>query len=334
MSAVPSPKVKITYNSKDVTRQMETYLLSVDYLDRTEAESDELEITLNDASGKWSNQWYPENGAKLTFEIGYEGRMVPLGEFEIDEVEILWDGSGRQVSIKALSAFVTQELRSKKSKAYENITLERLAKTIAAEARLTVSGKIDNIQFKRVTRNEETSLAFLRRVAMDYGYVFNVKFGKIVFTQIDKLQARGSVFSVDPTGLSSYNVIDATGRTFSIAKHKYYDPSKGRAISFDQPTGSKSKDIFEEKGHVENKQQAEIKARARVSKILNGQIRGSASMEGMPKLVAGNNFELIKIGKMSGLYNIEESRHSFSPGRGYRTDIQFFRVGSVSTDKW
>jgi len=331
---VPKPVVKLLYNKQDLSKPINKYLVELAYLDRTEVESDEIEIVLDDSEGIWSNSWYPEKGAKLVLDIGYVGQMTPAGEFEIDEVTFNYSARGRKVSIKALSAIVSQPLRTPRKEAYENITLKKLADTVAARAHLTVSGKIANVNLGRITQFNETDLAFLRRIATSYGYIFNVKSGKLVFTFIGELEGRKSVDTIDPTRMRSVDIYDATGRTYRIAKQTYYDASKGQVIQYDAK-GKSGADTFADESYVENKQQAELKAKARIAKILTGQVRGSVSMQqGAPLLVAGNNIEIVRIGKFSGLYNIEASRHIISKSGGYTTDIEVYKVADVSKDKY
>lgn len=330
MAAIATPEFRLQYNGKNITDDITKYLLSITYLDRTEVESDEIEVKVEDVNNKWSNDpWYPEKGAKLTLDIGYQDELVPCGEFEIDEVQFQYSGGGRAVSMKALSAIVTQPLRSKLKRAYENITLEKLAKTIAADAHLSVSGQIDNIQLGRVTQMEETNLALLSRISAEYGYIFNIKSGKLVFTHIGRLQTRKSVDMIGPDRMRDCNIIDATGRTFKVITQKYYDPATGKKIQFDQPA-KEGKDKFATESYTQNKQQAELKAQARNAKIINGQVKGSVALHtGTPLLVAGNNVTLVGIGVNSGVYNIESSRHVITKNAGYNTDIEVFKVGNI-----
>lgn len=343
--SVETPDFKVIYNSQDITRSLDKYLISLSYLDRTDVESDEIEIVVNDTDKLWSNKWYPEMLASLDVEIGYEGNMVKIGKFEIDKISFNYDSGGRTVSIKALSAVVSQALRTKRTVAYENITLKRLATSVAGRAHLTVSGTIETIQLGRETQQDETDLGFLRRISEEYGYIFSVKEGKIVFTKMDKLQSRKSVLTIAPANGSAIHIDDETGRTYKVAKQTYYDAAKGQVIQYDQSvgndgdafagTGNKSQDAFSTTSYVENKQQAELKAQARRMKIMNGQVVGSVTLnKGVPFLVAGNNIELEKIGKNSGIYFIESSRHVLLKGSGYGTAIEIFKVGSVSETRY
>lgn len=332
MTLVKSPAIKLTYNGQDITRSVDQDLIELSYLDRTEVESDELDFTVTDTDNRWSNLWRPEMGARLTLELGYDDRRTKVGVFEVDETGFIYDGGGRAVRVRALSAIVSKDLRTKRDWTFRDITLTNLAKTIGSRMKMTVSGKIEAIYFTEVVQYQETDLGFLRRIAKMYGYVFSIKNAKLVFTKLTLLEQKESVLTLDPTKLAQVDISDVTGRTFREAKQKYYDPSKKRSITTKKPGGTYGSDIDEMESHVENDQQAEIKALARAAQIQQGQIKGSIELtEGTPFIVAGNNINLTKIGKYSGTYNIETSTHVVSKRGGYVTYADVFKVGDISS---
>lgn len=327
------PAYKLTYNGKDITVQIEEDLIYVVYLDRTDSECDDLEIVLDDTHTRWSNGWYPQKGAKLNLQLGYKDKMVPAGDFEIDTVEMEYSNQGRQIRIKALSAMVTEPLRTKKSYTYRNTTLSRLAATVASRGHMTVSGKIEAVNIDYVAQYKETDLGFLHKIAGMYGYVFNIKSGKLVFTKMVELQQRNSVLELGPPQLKTIRISDSTGRTFQIAEQKYYDASKGQVRQF-EAKAKVGKDKFSESSFTQNQQQAEIKAKASLAKIITNQVRASfTSWIGQPGLLAGNTIRLVKLGVLSGVYSIEASTHTMTKGGGYTTSVEAYKTGDVNSDK-
>lgn len=326
--AVKKPLFKLTYNNRDISRQIDHYLKSITYIDRTLNESDELEIQLDDSSGKWANAWYPDQGAKLVFSFGYQGELVPAGEFEIDQVNLTWDSRGRSVTIKALSAITSKAMRTKREQAYENISLRVLAETVASRLKMEVTGKIDSIMLERETQDLETDLGFLSRVAGEHGYVFSIKSGKLVFTKQTSLLARTAIDSIGPDRVRSLNLYDTTGRTFRVASHRHFDARKGRSIKYStkpqEGVVGDDEDISE--GYVENKGQAELRAEAKRLRITESQVRASVALHtGVPKLVAGSNVTLKGFGKRNGKYAIESSTHTIT-SNGYVTDIEIYSI--------
>ncbi len=71
----------LLYNSKDITADIARQVISLSYTDKITGESDELEITLEDADARWQNTWYPEKGAQLQLKIYQESQQLDCGVF-------------------------------------------------------------------------------------------------------------------------------------------------------------------------------------------------------------------------------------------------------------
>jgi phage protein D len=135
--AVPSSGIFIIkYEGKDITRDISAHLIEVKYVDKTEGAADELTITLEDTEGLWKGEWFPDEGAKLQMQFGRPGNLVDAGTFEIDEIEA--SGSPETITIRALATGTSSAMRTKKSKAFENQSLRKIADEIAALHGLTV----------------------------------------------------------------------------------------------------------------------------------------------------------------------------------------------------
>ncbi len=342
METLNKPVIKVTYNNKDITQDISNYLLSFTYVDKVEGETDELTITLEDTDLLWQGEWYPEKGAKLIAEFGYNTELVSAGTFEIDEIELT--GPPDTVTIRALAAAVTGTLRTVRSQAYEKTTLQKIAETIASRNKLTIIGDIEAINFERVTQNRETDLSFLRRIAAEYGTVFSVRGEQLVFTTIYDLEEASSVKEVDKTELIGFGIKDKTSSTFNVAKVTYHDPVtktvvdaeyqkeekvNADGVAFTEITKGDTKVIHSK---AENKQQAELKAKAALHNANSRQQEGRINLPGSPLLVAGNNFELTGLGMLSGKYHIISSSHSISRS-GYTTELEIKKVGYIEKVK-
>ena len=105
----------VLYDNKNITSDISKYLLSITYNDKTDGESDDIEIELEDVDALWQNSWYPEKGASLKVTIG----DLNCGVFEIDEIEVKGPPStvnirGAAVGIKILYALANQTLTKTK----------------------------------------------------------------------------------------------------------------------------------------------------------------------------------------------------------------------------
>lgn len=323
MATVPITEFSITYNNKNITADISKYLLSLSYSDKTEGESDEVSIELEDVDGLWQNNWYPEEGAKLTVTLG----LLNCGVFEIDEIEI--QGPPDVVTIRGIATGITNSLRTRKSDAHENKTLRQIAEKVASKNNLAIAGDIPDITIGRVTQNKETDVAFLKRISGKYGVVFSVRGSVITFTSVYGLEARSVSFTVDKTELSSYSIKDKADGMIKAAKVKSKNAKKNEKVEVnlefekykqDNPAYTAEPTTNGNEGvaypYAENTQQGEAIAKAVMHLSASNQQEGNISFEFNPLACAGNNFILTGLGKLSGKYNIKSSSHKIDRSGG------------------
>lgn len=341
MTTARKPKFIIRYEGKDITTDLSSYLLSVDYSDKERGETDELCISLEDSEGLWRNEWWPTKGDKLNLDFGYDEFVTDAGTFTIDEIEV--SGPPDVVMIRGVASWITTAMRTKESKAYEGQTLKQIAETIAAKHGLTVEGRILTMRIARSTQHRETDLEYLKRLADEFGYQFSIKGTKLVFENIFEIEKGLPVVTIDRSELISYSLREKGFDTYKSAKVKYHDPKEKKVVeatvtdvengageNFSEKTAA---DTLEIRTKTEDKAQAELKAKAALYRSRSNQVEGSLTLIGNPVLVAGNNFELTNMGQLSGRYHITESRHSITRSGGYTTSIEVKRVGYVVKEK-
>lgn len=90
-----------------------------------------------------------------------------------------------------------------------------------------------------------------------------------------------------------------------------------------------SGDVLELDLKAENKQQATTKAQAALHRANTDGQDGNFVVYGEPLFVAGNNFMLTGMGKLSGKWHISKSSHSISRGGGYITSLEAKRIKDV-----
>lgn len=332
MATVPQTAFTVTYNNKNITADIAKYLLSLTYSDKTEGESDEVSIELEDVDGSWQNNWYPEAGASLSVSLG----LLNCGVFEIDEIEI--SGPPDKVTIRGMATGIKNSLRTRKSDAHENKTLRQIAEKIATKNNLTIAGDIPDITIGRVTQNKETDVAFLKRISSKYGVIFSVRGSSITFTSVYGLEARNISFTVDKTELSNYNIKDKADGMVKAAKVKSKNAKKNEKVEVnldfekykqDNPAYTAEPTVNGNEGvaypYAENTQQGEAIAKAVMHLSASNQQEGNVSMEFNPLACAGNNFMLTGLGKLSGKYNIKSSSHKIDRG-GATSEIEIKRL--------
>lgn len=331
MNLVPAT-YKVVYNNKDITKDISDHLISLVYTDKVSGEADEFEMEIEDKDDLWKNDWYPDKNATLYAEIYDNASVLICGNFQIDEPQFSFNkDSGDVASIKAVSAYYSTALRTKKHSAHENKTLGEIARTIAAKHGLTVQGNIPAITIGRVTQHGQNDLAFLESLANTYGYIFSVKGKTMVFTDITSLEKGASVLTLKKTDLESCDVTDKTAQTFKNANVKYHNPQTKEDVEYSSGDDENvsSADTLAIRTKAENKQQAERIATTNLYRKNSFQKEGEITVKGNTRLVSGVNFQLVGCGKLSALYHVIESVHTISRSDGYTTQLKIKQVGDV-----
>jgi len=323
-----TPLFRITYDGKDITNALAPGIISVNYTDRCEFESDDLEIQLEDNDALYQNAWYPDKGSKLTLDFGYAGLLIPAGEFEIDDLSL--SGPPDVFSIKAIATGITKELRTKKSVGYEKQSLRQIINAVANRNGLTVEGTIEEIRFERVTQNRESDVEFLKRLSYDFGYIFSIRGTKLIFYSILEIDKKAPDFIVSKREMMRWTFNEKTAEVFKQAEAKYQDPAqKITHFSLEEESGIVKADTLNVRSRTENKQQAETKAKIALYRANSLKQQGSITLQGKPKLVAGNTFSVLGFGKFNGAYVVRESSHTFTRGGGYTTTANIKRAGDT-----
>lgn len=337
---VRKAKFKLLYNNVDITVDITKYLILLNYTDNDEGESDGIDLTLEDVDALWRNGWYPQKGAALSLSIGYndDDKLIDCGTFEIDEIAL--QGPPDTVTIKALAAGITKAMRTKRSHNFENQTLRQIATYIALKNKLTLIGSIADIRFERMIQYREKDLSFLRRISMEYGYLFSVRDKKLIFTHNVEVESDESVAQIDRIQIKGYSLKDKTSETYKAANVKYHDPNKGEVqeAKVDVLTNAdgvtykqiSTEDTIEIHSKAETVTQAEQKATAALHLKNSTQQEGSLTLEGNPILVAGNNFLLTGFGIISGKYYVRKSAHKIDKSGGYVTTIDVKRTETTA----
>lgn len=323
---VQTPHWELTISKADVRRAVMPYVREITYTDHVHGLSDDISIILDDTDGRWRTSWYPVKGDMADLRIGYEGEpLLPCGQFSIDQV--VASGPPEEITIRALAAEPTAALRTANSRAYESITLEEIARRVADHHGYKLVGPVAQVEFERVTQDQERDLAFLKRMADQYGHAFTVRGDKLIFIDRHELAKQEPVAVIDLTDMLGHEILDQLVETYKACTVTYFDPATKQKKTFTAEDGDvvsgDTLNIFE---RCEDDAQAMAKAEAALKEANTAEREGWVSLPGDPRLVAGNNVELTGLGQQSGLYQISQSQHRLvrteGEGGGYTTAIQ------------
>lgn len=338
LTPVPTPAFELRYNGRAITQDIAPYLTSATYTDHLTGEADSLDIALEDTDGRWLDPWYPEKGASLSYQFGYQDSpLVPAGNFDVDELELA--GPPATVRIKGVATGVQDAVRTRKGRAYEQTTLAAIAQRIAKRHQMTLVGKIEPLPIDRATQYQEGDLPFLQRLASQYGYAFKVTENntRLVFWKTADLHMQHSIRRYTPHDLASWSFRDQvthvpTGvevrhhnsRTKELVTHRVKD---GDTTIVGAPTGKATNaDTVKVTRRAPDPASAEAQARAALDQRLLERTSGEISLAGDPALAAGTNIELAGFGKLSGLYTITRATHAIVRNAGYTTSLELKRT--------
>ncbi len=324
---VKTPKVIILYNNSDITKNISPYIQSVTYTDYEKDQSDELSITLNDYDGYFQNDWRPVKGDKITAQIGYEGeKLLACGTFTVDEPELNIETDGDTFTIRALAASINQKTREKNVIGYRDKTLVDIAKQIAKKHGYTVVGSAGFIKIPYAAQYNETDLAFLKRLAASYGYIFKLTDTVITFIPVEDLENSKSILSISRKDIERATLRDSATKTYTACSAKYLNPKTGKLVTYtarSSKTGLKNETMHLD-GKYATKAQAKAAAEAalrRGSKAVTGNIDFKS---GQIKAIAGVNLEADFSNSFSGKYHVTQSTHTVTP-EDYKTSVEVER---------
>lgn len=158
-----TPAFRIAAAGEDVSGRIADRLLSLTVTDEDGDKADRLEIEVDDRDGRVA---LPDMEAELEVALGYRGQaLASLGRFKVDSVS----GSHppQSMQITATAADLKGDVRSPRTRAWENRSLRDIVATIAGEAGLKplVSASIASSRWGYLAQTAESNLHFLTRIA-------------------------------------------------------------------------------------------------------------------------------------------------------------------------
>lgn len=330
------PDLDIVYAGTDITRDIRPYLRRAVWRDVLHGAADEIEVALQDRDGRWRGPWYPAKRDEIRLGLGYaRGERIEAGRFRVDQIEAKGGRRGDIVTIRGMSAHVSQALRTRRTRAYEDTTLRVILDRIAGDHGLAVVGEIEAIPFQRLTQRDQEDLDFLMQLAEDYGYVVTVRADRLIFVALADLATQPVIRALTPGDVTDWSLRDRAEGVYRAAEVRYQPPQSRETITRTvaapdiEAEAVTAADTLRREIRVENPAQADARARALLRRENRKQRTGSLTLEGDPRLVAGANVALRQWGALSGLYQIDEATHTLSPESGYKTEVEVVHVARV-----
>lgn len=157
------PAFRISVAGQDATGAVADRLLSLAITDEDGTKADRLEIELDDRDSRLE---FPDTDATVEVSLGFQGGQLSfMGVFAVDGVS--GEGPKQSMRITATAADLKGDIRSPRTRAWEQKSLKAIVSTIAGEAGLkpvvgeSVAGKV----WAYLAQTAESNLHFLTRIA-------------------------------------------------------------------------------------------------------------------------------------------------------------------------
>lgn len=321
--------VDIIWNGAAVSSRLLGGDREVTYTDPASGEADSLDISVHDRDWNWIAAWLPAEGDTLeatirTMNWTREGdnKVLPCGTFILDDFSFSgWPVAGTisSVSVPADSSF----RETKRTKTWENVTVEEMAKEIAGRAGIALAWDAGGAapSIKSVEQIQQTDCEFLMDVCSDYGLAMKVYAKRLVIYDREAYKKRPPVAVLAPGDLLSWSWKTSLVGTYTGGEYAYTDPGSEEEINVKVGSGPR---ILKLSGKADSAVDAERKLIAAIAAANHGHTTLSVSLMGRLDMVASQCVSVTNLGQLGGKYFIDKATHRV--GGGYTTDLELSRV--------
>ena len=330
-------EVSLTYEGKDISRDIAPYLLNFTYTDNSADKADDISLTLEDRERLWCEDWFPTKGDKIrasiilhNWEAADRTESLPCGTFEVDQIEC--SGPPNQVTIKAVSTLVSKPMRQEKhTKAWENVKLSAIAGDAAGKSGLSLFwDSPEDPFFERRDQVEVSDLEFLRGLCKDYGIAVKVTDTQLVCYDEETYEGKGAVgeLAFGDKKLIRWSFSTKTAGTYKSARLQYHDTVKDETyIATAGGDAEGTGRVLEINQKADNIGDAQKIAAEKLRQANKKEITASITLMGDLRFVGGSNITISGFGAFDGKYVIEKATHTV--GDSYTTKLDL-RMGGAS----
>ena len=303
---------RVFYTGVDITTDLNKDIIGISYTDNLEGKADEITITIHDNDGRWQDEWDPSDGDKLLVYIGDKINEVSCGEFFIDTYSLM-SISPDIIELKGISIPPTKTLRTRKNRAYENISIREILNTIAENAGMDSVFIGDDFLIKRETQFKETDLSFLSKLGAKYGFAFSCRGLILYMISVYSLQEQDVVADLTKQDFDSLTVNSTISQKANELKAYRFNPYTGQVLE----SGDKSSNVDNKETYATwIRVDGDTQLNRVVKKMLNDNDTSKTTIDGTLNgthlLMAGVNFKLKNAGRNSGIYHVTSSTHTIT----------------------
>ena len=322
MASPRKVSLEISYKGNKLDEKIQEHITSFSYTDVASGASDSISFSVENIDKKWFDEWFPEKGANITpkiviknWEKSGKQRTLTRGSYTVDDFSFTGrplTGTIGAVSIPANTGFKS----TKKSKTWEDVTIEQIAEKIAAAAGLKLYYSAPTIKLDEVEQSNEPDSSFLYSLCEKYGLAMKVYNNKIVIFDETEYEQKQRITKIDEKDMLNWSFNSTIDGTYTGVKLTYTKPSTNKTVSVIVGTDER---LYEYSAKVNSQYDAELQAKAKLrsenkkAKIMDIKIMAN------PDIYATTVIQVTGLGKMNGLYYVDKVKHNI--GTGYTMSI-------------
>ena len=315
--------LEVTYNGNKLDEKIQKRITSFTYTDIASGASDSISITLENIDKKWLNAWFPEKGSTITaklivknWEKSGKKRTFNCGTFVIDDIS--FSGPPLVATIGAVAVPADTGFKAtKKSKTWEDVTIEQIASKIAEAAGIQFYYRAPTIKISEIEQSKETDSSFLYSLCAKYGLAMKVYNKKLViFNEEDYEREERSYIAIDEKDMETWNFNTTVDGTYTGVKLTYTKPSSNKTTSVTVGTTER---LYEYDAQVDGQYDAELQAKAKLRSENKKAKTMDMKIMAKENIVASSVIKVTGLGKADGPYYVDQVKHNI--GTGYTMSV-------------
>lgn len=321
-----TPEYDIRFDETPLGAAVRDRVLRLTFVDEAGFRTDEMSFDLDNRDYKLA---VPKKGAVLSASLGYQGALVLMGRYVVDEVSST-GGQSLRLSIKAKAADMQAGLKVMKTRMWTDETVASIVETIASEhgfepriSSVYFDMPVGFIPYPQLDQTGESDMNFLTRLSQRYGATWKAVNGFLIFLQAgDNQTATGEVLpvlSVDEADVTSWSAIAPDRGRYQSASASYIDAQTRERMTVDTGGGAP---VFALPSLHADANAALAAAQAKLEALQRGNAQLSLTLPGNANLQAERRFEFTTQDSLAaGLWTVRRATHVYAGG-GFTTMIE------------
>lgn len=318
------PDFRITADGVDVTAAITARLVELRLKDERGTSTDTLTLIIDDRPGQDGRYIeMPRKGVALDVALGYDGQLARMGSFKVDEVNP--SGPPERLEISAKAADMGADMKVKRTRSMENVSLAEVVTTIAKANRLTqkVSPDLAGIVLSRIDQVDESDLNLITRIGREVGAVVKLAYGYLLMVPRGEAKtATGQLLQpvvLDKSDLSRWSATLADREDYNSVVVTWRDLDAAADVDVRAGAGDPEYRI---RRQFNDAQSARLAAAAKLADLRRGTGKMSVATAGHPGLVAEAPVTLTGMRPgLNGAWEVDSAEHVLNKSGGWTVNL-------------